>query len=103
MKVVLLFGPQAVGKMTIGEKVGQAFNLPLLHNHVTLDAIWPYIGWNEDTFRLSHNLRMGIFEHSAKDETHPGIVFTFVWAFNLKVDASNSSTTNFSTRRYGSL
>lgn len=86
MKVVLLFGPQAVGKMTIGEKVGQAFNLPLMHNHVTLDAIWPYIGWNEDTFRLSHNLRMGIFEHIAKDETHPGIVFTFVWAFNLNSD-----------------
>ena len=40
MKIILIFGPQAVGKMTIGEKVGTAFNLPLLHNHVTLDAIW---------------------------------------------------------------
>ena len=53
MKIILIFGPQAVGKMTIGEMVGTAFNLPLLHNHVTLDAIWPYIGWNKDTFRLS--------------------------------------------------
>ena len=86
MKIVLIFGPQAVGKMTIGEKVGQALNIPLLHNHVTLDVIWPYIGWNEDTFKLSHDLRMGIFNHIAKDESHRGIVFTFVWAFNLKSD-----------------
>lgn len=86
MKVLLLFGPQAVGKMTIGERVGQAFNMPLLHNHVTLDAIWPIIGWNEDTFKLSHQLRLGIFEHIAKSDSHPGVVFTFVWGFNLQSD-----------------
>lgn len=84
MKIILLFGPQAVGKMTIGEKVGTALNLPLLHNHVTLDVIWPYIGWNKDTFMLSDQIRMGIFEHIAKDEEHPGIIFTFVWGFDLK-------------------
>ncbi|WP_026859861.1 AAA family ATPase [Jeotgalicoccus psychrophilus] len=84
MKIILLFGPQAVGKMTIGEKVGTAFNLPLLHNHVTLDVIWPYIGWNQDTFMLSDQIRMGIFEHIAKEEEHPGIIFTFVWGFDLK-------------------
>ena len=86
MKIILIFGPQAVGKMTIGEKVGTAFNLPLLHNHVTLDAIWPYIGWNKDTFRLSDQIRMEIFEHIAEDDSHPGIVFTFVWAFDMQED-----------------
>lgn len=86
MKVVLIFGPQAVGKMTIGEKVGASLGIPLFHNHVTLDAIWPFIGWNDDTFKLSHQLRMGIFEHIAKSENHPGIIFTFVWAFNQKSD-----------------
>lgn len=86
MKIILIFGPQAVGKMTIGEKVGDAFDLPLLHNHVTLDAIWPYIGWNKDTFRLSDQIRMGIFEHVSKDDSHPGIIFTFVWAFDMQED-----------------
>lgn len=86
MKVVLIFGPQAVGKMTIGEKVGHELGIPLFHNHVTLDAIWPFIGWNEDTFRLSHDLRLGIFEHIAKNDSHPGIIFTFVWAFDLESD-----------------
>ena len=86
MKIILIFGPQAVGKMTNGEKVGTAFNLPLLHNHVTLDAIWPYIGWNKDTFRLSDQIRMEIFEHISEDDSHPGIVFTFVWAFDMQED-----------------
>jgi tRNA delta(2)-isopentenylpyrophosphate transferase len=92
MKIILIFGPQAVGKMTIGEKVGTAFNLPLLHNHVTLDAIWPYIGWNKDTFRLSDQIRMGIFEHIAEDDLHPGIIFTFVWAFDMQEDWDYIST-----------
>lgn len=92
MKIILIFGPQAVGKMTIGEKVGTAFNLPLLHNHVTLDAIWPYIGWNKDTFRLSDQIRMGIFEHIAEDDSHPGIIFTFVWAFDMQEDWDYIST-----------
>ncbi|KKK33554.1 hypothetical protein WN59_06185 [Salinicoccus sediminis] len=86
MKIILIFGPQAVGKMTIGEKVGESLGLPLFHNHVTLDAIWPYIGWNERTFELSDQLRMDIFDHISKDGDHPGIVFTFVWGFDLKDD-----------------
>lgn len=86
MKIILIFGPQAVGKMTIGEKVGGSLGLPLLHNHVTLDAIWPYIGWNERTFELSNRLRMDIFQHISQDASHPGIVFTFVWGFDLLED-----------------
>ncbi|WP_411843144.1 hypothetical protein [Salinicoccus sp. HZC-1] len=86
MKIILIFGPQAVGKMTIGEKVGESLGLPLLHNHVTLDAIWPYIGWNERTFELSNQLRMDIFQHISQDTSHPGIVFIFVWGFDLLED-----------------
>ncbi len=89
MKIILIFGPQAVGKMTIGEQVGKSLNLPLLHNHVTLDAIWPYIGWNNDTFELSTQLRMGIFNHISNNESHPVIIFTFVWSFDNEDDWNN--------------
>lgn len=86
MRVILLFGPQAVGKMSIGEKVSEEIGLPLLYNHVTLDAIWPYIGWNERTFELSDQLRLDMFEYISADEEHQGLVFTFVWAFDRKED-----------------
>ena len=29
---------------------------------------------------------MGIFEHIAEDESHEGIIFTFVWAFDMQAD-----------------
>lgn len=86
MKIILIFGPQAVGKMSIGEKISEATSLPLLHNHVTLDVIWPYIGWNETTFELSDQLRLGIFKHISEDENHKGIIFTFVWSFDNEKD-----------------
>lgn len=86
MKMILIFGPQAVGKMTIGERISDKMGLPLLYNHVTLDAIWPYIGWNEKTFELSDQLRLDMFDYIAKDPDHGGLIFTFVWAFDRAED-----------------
>lgn len=86
MKIILLFGPQAVGKMTIGTKLSERTNIPLLYNHMTLDVIWPIIGWNGDTFKISDQIRLSIFEHIAKNDEHPGVIVTFVWAFNLEED-----------------
>lgn len=86
MKFILIFGPQASGKMTIGEKVSETLHLPLLYNHITLDAIWPFIGWNETTFNLSEQLRFGIFDYISKDSQHEGIIFTFVWNFDDQRD-----------------
>lgn len=86
MKFIMIFGPQAVGKMSIGESLSEKTGLPLLFNHVTLDVIWPYIGWNRTTFELSEQLRFGIFKHISEDEQHEGIIFTFVWAFDLESD-----------------
>ncbi|MEY8292879.1 hypothetical protein AAK882_09575 [Carnobacteriaceae bacterium 52-44] len=84
MKIILIFGPQAVGKMSIGEKISENTGLPLLHNHVTLDAIWPYIGWNDTTFELSEQLRLGIFKHISEDESHGGIIFTLYGRLIMK-------------------
>lgn len=86
MKMILIFGPQAVGKMTIGKRISEKMGLPLLHNHVTLDAIWPYIGWNKKTFELSDQLRLDMFDYISKDPDHSGLIFTFVWAFGREED-----------------
>lgn len=86
LKVILIFGPQAVGKMSIGEKIAEVTELPLFHNHVTLDAIWPYIEWNDTTFELAEQLRFGIFKYISEDAHHKGIIFTFVWSFDNQKD-----------------
>lgn len=39
MKFIMIFGPQAVGKMTVGHELGKITNLRLFHNHVTLELL----------------------------------------------------------------
>ncbi|MDN5709874.1 MAG: shikimate kinase [Planococcus sp. (in: firmicutes)] len=85
MKLVLLFGPQAVGKMTIGHELEQITHLKLLHNHMTIDLLHSFFGFSEDTWRISTIIREEIFKAAVKSDLE-GIVFTFVWSFESTKD-----------------
>lgn len=85
MKFVLIFGPQAVGKMTVGYELAQRTGLKLFHNHMTIDLLHPYFGFGNETWRLSGLFRNEIFEAVSKSNLE-GLIFTYVWAFNLKSD-----------------
>lgn len=86
LKVFFIFGPQAVGKMTIGEIIADKLRLPLLHNHMTLELLQPLFGWTPATFSLSREFREAIFSKIAKESIGNGLVFTFVLGFDLKED-----------------
>lgn len=86
MNVLFLFGPQAVGKMTIGEILSKKLDIPLLFNHMTLDVISPFIGWTKKTFELSTQLRKNIFQAMVDQPENKGLIFTFVWALDVEED-----------------
>ncbi|MBN3555576.1 AAA family ATPase [Fictibacillus nanhaiensis] len=86
MKLVLLFGPQAVGKMTVGHELEKVTKLKLFHNHMTIDLVTPFFEYgSEDGRRLVHLFRSEIFQAFAKSDQY-GMIFTYVWAFNYKED-----------------
>ncbi|WP_138752585.1 AAA family ATPase [Paenibacillus sinopodophylli] len=85
MKFVLLFGPQAVGKMTIGHALEKVTDLKLFHNHMTLEMLSPLFGFSKEMWRLSDLFRLEIFESVAKSELE-GLIFTYVWAFDQQED-----------------
>ncbi|WP_174615100.1 AAA family ATPase [Virgibacillus ihumii] len=85
MKLVLLFGPQAVGKMTVGQELEKITGLKLLHNHMTIDLLEPFFGFSEEMWRLSNMFRTEIFKTVAKSDLE-GLIFTFVWALNRQED-----------------
>ncbi|NQX57251.1 AAA family ATPase [Paenibacillus qinlingensis] len=85
MKFVLIFGPQAVGKMTVGHALEQTTALKLFHNHMTIDLLHPYFGFSQETWRLVDLFRCEIFEAVAKSELY-GLIFTYVWAFDVQAD-----------------
>lgn len=82
---VLIFGPQAVGKMTIAQELTKMTKLKLLHNHMTIELLEPLFGFSPELFRLSDLFRTEIFKAFTQGNSE-GLIFTFLWAFNLEED-----------------
>ncbi|MFX3616938.1 MAG: AAA family ATPase [Sporolactobacillus sp.] len=85
MKFVLIFGPQAVRKMTVGEELAKETGLKLFHNHMTIDLLVPFFGFTDEMWRLCHRFCEEIFQSYAQTDQE-GLIFTFIWAFNLQED-----------------
>lgn len=85
MKFIIIFGPQAVGKMTVGQELERITDLKLFHNHMTIDLLHPYFGFSSETWRLSDLIRSEIFQAVSKSK-QTGLIFTYVWAFNMQED-----------------
>lgn len=86
MKFIILFGPQAVGKMTVGQALADRTGLKLFHNHMTIDLVGPFFNYGTaEGKRLVQLFRQELFESVAKSDL-PGMIFTFVWAFDMQED-----------------
>jgi hypothetical protein len=84
-KFVFIFGPQAVGKMTVGQELAKVTGLKLFHNHMTIDLLEPLFGFSPEMWRLTHLFRQEIFNSFSKSDNY-GMIFTKVWYFNQKED-----------------
>jgi len=86
MKFVILFGPLAVGKMTVGQELEKITGLKLFHNHMTIELVLPFFKMYSPSFnKLVKSFRMQIFEEVAKSSLN-GIIFTYVWELDQKSD-----------------
>jgi hypothetical protein len=83
MKLVLLFGDAAVGKMTVGQELAKMTELRLFHNHMTIEPVIDIFGYY--TGKTITRLREVIFEDFSKSDNY-GMIFTFMWAFDQKSD-----------------
>ncbi len=82
MTLVVLFGPPAVGKMTVGLELERLTGLRLFHNHMTVDLVLRFFPFGAPPFqRLVSEFRTRICEEVAAS-TLPGLIFTFVWALD---------------------
>ena len=84
MKFIIITGPQAVGKMTVGQELVKITNLKLLHNHMTIEILTKIFDYSRDSFRkLNEEFRIQIFKEFAKSDEE-GIIFTITWDFDDK-------------------
>jgi len=86
MKFILITGPQAVGKMTVGHELEKITKLKLFHNHMTIELILNFFDYGTPSFkRLSNLFREEIFKEISSSDLE-GMIFTYVWYFDDKAD-----------------
>lgn len=86
MRLVIIFGPPAVGKMTVGFALERLTGMPLFHNHMTIEPLLRYFPFGSPPFaRLNNEFRTRIFEEVAASDL-PGMIFTYVWGLDLPED-----------------
>lgn len=86
MKFVVIFGPPAVGKMSVGYELAKLTGLKLFHNHMTIELVLNVFHFGDPRFRkLVGEFRRRVFEEVAASEL-PGLIFTYAWALDLDSD-----------------
>ena len=86
MKFVLIVGPQAVGKMTVGQALAARTCLKLFHNHETIELVRPLLSLDHaEGWALVTELRESVFRHFARSG-QAGMIYTGVWAFDEPSD-----------------
>ena len=84
--LLYIVGPPAVGKMSVGQAIAERTGLRLFHNHISIELALRYFEYGTPAFRrISNEVRRRVIEEVAASDL-PGLVFTFVWAFNVPED-----------------
>ncbi len=93
MKLVILMGNLAVGKMTVGQELEKITDLRLFHNHVMYEFMFKHFG---DDF-ASDRLKDVIYEEFPKSDNY-GLIVTVCVNFDAEPDwedSLNSITKHF--------
>ena len=83
MKLVLIVGAGAVGKMSVGQELMKITDLRLFHNHMTIEPVIDIFGYFKGDTILK--LRDIIFNDFIATNNY-GMIHTLMWAFNMESD-----------------
>jgi hypothetical protein len=76
--LLLITGPPAVGKMTVGRAVAARSDYRLFHNHHTIEPLLEIFGHGTRAFSLLNDeFRLRVLQEAAADGLR--LVFTFAW------------------------
>ena len=83
MHLVMLFGPPAVGKMTVGRELSGLTGYPLFHTHLSIEPVLEIFRFGSPAF--AQQLRRGVIEEAVA-MGRPGLIFSYVWALDDPAD-----------------
>jgi hypothetical protein len=77
-ELMVIFGPPAVGKMTVGRAVCERTDFRLFLNHHTIEPLVAIFGFDSPAFRtLNSEFRMRVIDEAAASGIQ--LIFTLVW------------------------
>ena len=83
MKLVVIFGAGAVGKMTVGQELSKITDLRLYHGHMDIEPVVEIFGYRNNG--AINRIREAIFDEFAHSDL-AGMIFTFMWALDWPSD-----------------
>ena len=91
-KFVLIIGPQAVGKMTVGQELAKMTGYKLFYNHMTIEMIRLIFDYNKKAYqRMNQLIRYEVFKEFAKSN-EKGIIFTGCFDFGKDFEEEKRET-----------
>ncbi len=80
MKLIFIYGPPAVGKLSVATELGRLTSFAVFDNHLSIDCVLPVFGYGTSSLsKLSGLIRLAVIEEAAREDVD--LVFTFVFAF----------------------
>lgn len=87
MRLLLIIGPPAAGKMTVGREVARRSSFGLFHNHHTIEPLVEVFGYGTPPFViLNGEFRRRVVEEAAAHGRD--LIFTFVWQLEDPADTA---------------
>jgi hypothetical protein len=79
MKLILLYGPPAVGKLTIAKEIARLTGFKVFHNHLTVNLVAVIFPRGTPAYRqLLWDIRYAVFAEAARAHID-GLLFTMVY------------------------
>ena len=89
--LIMITGPQAVGKMTVGQELAKLTNFKLFHNHMSIDLVNNFFSYStREGQEMVEMLRINMFKYFSESSI-PGIIFTCVVNYDKLSDIENIS------------
>jgi len=80
MKLIIIYGAPATGKLTIATEVARRTGFKLFHNHVSIDCVKPVFDFGTPPFlRMIEMIRIATIAEAAREGVD--LIHTFVYAF----------------------
>ena len=77
MQLIFIYGPAAVGKLTVARRLEQITGLPVFHNHLVVDMLLTLWDFGTPPFiELREAIWLDVMGRAAKEQV-PGLIFTF--------------------------